>query len=288
MLRSNIANHNSRELIVPRHANLQDGRRSVSFLTKELKIDMVTEASYVTLTKMKEQVERGYRDGYTDTDRDQYFDKPTKRTIEDTLARIYDQQNAALYYQGRSLPPRVPFDWVDLSDDKFFEKVPQLMRLEQSIQEDPITDCLALIPKLTYTYLEGNNTGEARFHEDALLIFRNTLVWVSETEDETQAIWFTRPDEGLRNIIKELNVVISRGRGPQRIVTKISITLKYLKNNHKSHSMSDFLKRFKTTAHETRVEALKLRFTNEEVYRILRSTPLPNPVRQPEYQSTIK
>ena len=58
MLRSNIANHNSRGLIVPRHANLQDGRRSVSFLTKELKIDMVTEASYVMLTKMKEQVER--------------------------------------------------------------------------------------------------------------------------------------------------------------------------------------------------------------------------------------
>ncbi len=88
MLRSNIANRNSRGLIVPCHANLQDGRRSVSFLTKELKIDMVTEASYVALTKMKEQVERGYRDGYTDTDRDQYCDKPTKRTIEDTLARI--------------------------------------------------------------------------------------------------------------------------------------------------------------------------------------------------------
>jgi len=144
MLRSNIANHNSRGLIVPHHANLQDGLRSVSFLTKELKIDMETESSYATLTNMKEQVKRGYRDGNTDTDWDRYFDKPTKRTIEDTLARIYDQQNAALYYQGRSLPPRVPFDWVDLSDDKFFEKVPQLMRLEQSIQEDPITDCLAL------------------------------------------------------------------------------------------------------------------------------------------------
>ena len=66
------------------------------------------------------------------------------------------------------------------------------MRLEQSIQEDPVTDCLAQIPKLTYTYLENNNTGEARFHEDALTVFRNTLVWVSETEDETQAIWFIR------------------------------------------------------------------------------------------------
>jgi hypothetical protein len=148
MLRSNIASHNSRGLVVPRNANLQDGRRSVSFLTKELKIDMVTEASYATLIKMKEQVERGYRDGYTDIDRDQYFDKPTKRTIEDTLARINDQQKAALYYQGRSLP-RVPFVWVDWSVVKFFEKVPQLMRLEQSIQDDPVTDCLAQIPKLT-------------------------------------------------------------------------------------------------------------------------------------------
>ena len=51
MLRSKIASHNSRGLVVPRNAKLQDGCRSVSLLTKELKIDMVTEKSYATLTK---------------------------------------------------------------------------------------------------------------------------------------------------------------------------------------------------------------------------------------------
>jgi len=156
------------------------------------------------------------------------------------------------------------------------------MRLEQSIQEDPVTDCLAQIPKLTYTYLENNNTGEARFHEDALTVFRNTLVWVSETEDETQAIWFTRPADGktwLKNIIKELNLVISQGKGPQRTIMKISITLKNLENNHRSQTMTDFLKRFKTTAHDTRVEALKLKYTNEEVDRMLRTTPTAYPGR---------
>ena len=69
--------------------------------------------------------------------------------------------------------------------------------------------------------------------------------------------------------------MIARGRGPQRIVTKISITLKNLENNHKSRSMTDFLKLFKTTEHETRVEALKLRFNNDEVDRIMRNTQAP-------------
>ena len=43
--------------------------------------------------------------------------------------------------------------------------------------------------------------------------------------------------------------------------------------------MTDFLKRFKTTAHDTRVDALKLKYSNEEVDRMLRTTPTAYPGR---------
>ena len=62
--------------------------------------------------------------------------------------------------------------------------------------------------------------------------------------------------------------------------------LQNLETNHRSHSMTDFLKRFKTTIHDTRVEALKLRYTNNEVDRILKTTPSAYPVRQQGYQPT--
>ena len=49
--------------------------------------------------------------------------------------------------------------------------------------------------------------------------------------------------------------------------------------------MTDFLKQFKTTVDDTRVEALKLRYTNDEVDWILKTTPSAYPVR-PGYQPT--
>ena len=93
---------------------------------------------------------------------------------------------------------------------------------------------------LTYTYDAKTNTGEARFHDDTLTVFRNTLVWVSETEDERVAIWSTDPERGknwLRNILKELNIVISRGKGPHKKVAMISVEMN---KAEKSHSSSSF------------------------------------------------
>ena len=88
-----------------------------------------------------------------------------------------------LFFSDKKLPPRTMHDWLKWDDVKFFEKIPPLLSLEQAIQEDPMSDCITQLPSLTYTYEGKHNTGEARFHDDTITIFRNTLLWVSEEED---------------------------------------------------------------------------------------------------------
>ena len=92
------------------------------------------------------------------------------------MTRIYEEQTAMLFFSGKKLPPRTMHDWLEW-DVKFFEKVPPLLRLEQAIQEDPMSDCITQLPSLIYTYKVKNNTGEARFHDEIITIFSNTLVW---------------------------------------------------------------------------------------------------------------
>jgi hypothetical protein len=79
---------------------------------------------------MKEQMQQGYRDGYSTVDKKGYFGKIALRTVEDTLAHIYEEQNTALFYENKTPPPRTPYDWLDWEDTRFFTKIPQLMRLE--------------------------------------------------------------------------------------------------------------------------------------------------------------
>jgi hypothetical protein len=250
--------------------NALGNNRTISFLTKPLVIEKVEEATYETLLKMKEQVQQGRRDGHSIVDKKGYFSKLAKRTIEDILSRIYEEQNAALFYQGKSLPPRQPYDWLDWEDERFFEKIPPLLRLEHAIQEDPMSDCLTQIPSLTYTYDVKTNKGEARFHDDTITVFRNTLVWVSETEDERMAIWCTNPDQGrywLRNILKELNLVIARGKGPQTQVAMISVEMTKSEKSHASASFTDYIKKFKMQAHKRRVESLRYQTAALEITR---------------------
>jgi hypothetical protein len=241
--------YSSNEFIAPeRHDVNSAGGRTISFLTKPLVIEKVEDATYENLIKMKEQVLQGYRDGHSLIDKKGYFSKVAKRTIEDIMTRIYEEQATLLFHQGRTLPPRKIHDWLDWPDTKFFEKIPPLLRLEQAIQEDPMSDCITQLPLLTYTYEVKNNTGEARFHDDTNTVFRNTLVWVSEEEDETQAIWFTNPEMGrkwLRNILRELNFIIARGKGVQKIVKMISLEMNKLEKNYPSGSFGDFMKQLK-------------------------------------------
>ena len=88
--------------------NAPGNNRTISFLTKSLVIDKVEDATYETLIKMKEQVQQGRRDGHSVVDKKGYFSRIAQRTIEDIMSRIYDEQNAALFYQNKSLPPRTP------------------------------------------------------------------------------------------------------------------------------------------------------------------------------------
>ena len=252
----------STDFIVPRHddVNASNAGRTIRFLTKPLVIDKVEEPTYENLVKMKEQVQQGYRDGYSRIEKKGYFGKIALRTIEDNLARIYEEHKSTLFYENRTLPDRTPYDWLEWEDTRFFGKIPQLMRLEHAIQDDPISDCLAQLPTLTYSYDVKTNTGEARFHDDTLTVFRTTLVWVSETENERSAIWMTDPVQGkywLRNILKELNIVISRGKGPTKQVAMISVEMNKLEKSHASGSFTEYIKRFKLIAHKRRVEALR-------------------------------
>ena len=81
---------------------------------------------------------------------------------------------------------------------------------------------------MIYTYDVKTNTGEAPLHDNALTVFvlKKVLKKVSETKDETSEIWFTNPGQGrywLRNILKEWNFIISRGKGPAKQVAMISV-----------------------------------------------------------------
>ena len=104
--------YSTSDFIVPRRDDVNSGgsNRTISFLTKPLVIDKIEDQTYENLTKMKEQVQQGYRDGYSTVDKKGYFGKIALRTIEDTLARIYEEQNTTLFYQNKALPARTPYD----------------------------------------------------------------------------------------------------------------------------------------------------------------------------------
>ena len=120
--------YSSRDFIVPERQDLNAaGGRTISFLTKPLIIEKVEDATYENLLKMKEQVQQGCRYEHSIIDKKGYFSKIAKRTIEDIMTRIYEEQSTMLFYHHLH-------DWLDWLDDvKFFEKIPPLFRLEQAI-----------------------------------------------------------------------------------------------------------------------------------------------------------
>ena len=84
------------------------------------------------------------------------------------------------------------------------------------------------------------------------------------------AIWFTNPDQGrywLRNILKELNLVIARGKGPQTQVAMISVEMTKSEKSHASASFTDYIKKFKMQAHKRRVESLRYQTAALEITR---------------------
>ena len=70
------------------------------------------------------------------------------------------------------------------------------------------------------------------------------------TEDEHEAIWMIYPSDGftwIKNIVWELNLVISRGKGLAQRIQLITLDLQSLERSYKSISITFWLERFKET-----------------------------------------
>ena len=122
----------------------------------------------------------------------------------------------------------VDYGFINWTHEKILNDAPQLLHVDKVLSTDPITDCLKQIPKLIYTYLESGGHGESQLHEDTMEVFRNTLMWVINQENENTALWKQYPTQGvkwLRNIIHELIMVIDKGRGTEIRVRLIASTL---------------------------------------------------------------
>ena len=81
-------------------------------------------------------------------------------------------------------------------------------------------------------------------------LFNRTTVWQSATEDESEAVWMLYPDDGftwIKNIVWELNLVVSRGKGPAQRIQLITLDLQSLERSYKSPSITFWLDRFKET-----------------------------------------
>jgi hypothetical protein len=207
------------------------------------KIDMVSVASYETLTKLREQMEAHFINGGHNIDRNTFLTKGARRTIDDNLKRVYRDQLRDAQRLGKVIEPFVEYAYINWTHEKFFNNVPQLLRVDKVLSEDPITDCLKQLPKLTYTYYEVSGHGESKLHEDTMEVFRNTLVW-SEEEDETTAIWSPTQKwegNGCEISTRELNLVIVRGKRTQKIVKMISMEMNKLEKNYPSDSFGDFV-----------------------------------------------
>ena len=134
--------------------------------------------------------------------------------------------------------------------ERFFATVPPLLHTAGDVHTDPMTDCLRELPKLTYTYWEQDHHGEAVLHEDLMKLFNRTTVWQSATEDESEAVWMLYPDDGftwIKNIVWELNLVVSRGQGPAQRIQLITLDLQSLERSYKSPSITFWLDWFKET-----------------------------------------
>ena len=176
------------------------------------------------------------------------------------------------------MEPFLEYAFINWTHEKFFNNVSQLLRVDKVLSEDPITDCLKQLPKLKYTYYEESGHGESQLHEDALEVFRNTLVWHINQDNENTAIWKQYGGQGpkwLRNIIAGINAVIEKGQGPEIRVKLIAATLMNKEKNFPSQSIVDFFDRFKQVAFDKRNESCQ-RKDDDRVYQEILKARSPN------------
>jgi len=94
----------------------------------------------------------------------------------DTLKRHHLVQSRIAAQQGVEIPEYDECAHMGWDHETFFTRIPPLLRTAADAPKDPMSDCLAQIPKLVYTYYVTDNHGESVLHEDLLKLFRSTAV----------------------------------------------------------------------------------------------------------------
>ncbi len=146
-------------------------------------------------------MEAHFINGGHNIDRNTFFTKGARRTIDDNLKRVYRDQLRDAQKLGKVMEPFVEYAFINWTHEKFFNNVPQLLRVDKVLSEDPITDCLKQLPKLKYTYYEESGHGESQLHEDTMEVFRNTLVWHINQANENTAVWKQYGGQGLNGFV---------------------------------------------------------------------------------------
>jgi len=85
----------------------------ISMVTTLPKIDMVSVASYETLTKLREQMEAHFINGGHNIDRNTFFTKGARRTIDDNLKRVYRDQLRDAQRLGKVIEPFVELAFIN-------------------------------------------------------------------------------------------------------------------------------------------------------------------------------
>jgi hypothetical protein len=192
-----------------------EGTSKISITTHAVTVSKVEYATADNLMRLKLDLEEGRQKGHYDLVRDSYISEAARMTINDAVSRVHREQAMVAFQRGDPFPQYEDYEWLAWENDKFFEVIPPLLRLEQAVAINPMTNCLSQIRKLVYTYDNLVSQGESQLQIDTRKVFKNTRVWLSIGNDEEEAIWKKDKQNGpkwLKNIIFEINIVVMAGK----------------------------------------------------------------------------
>jgi len=150
-----LSRHASGNFLVPSKQDdmkMAEQSGKISITTHAVTVNKVEFASSENLMRLKLDLEEGRQQGHYDLVRDSYISEAARLTINDAVSRVHKEQANAAFQQGKPFPQYQDFEWLEWTNDKFFEVIPPLLRLEQAVALNPMTNCLAQLRKLRYVY----------------------------------------------------------------------------------------------------------------------------------------
>jgi hypothetical protein len=105
-----------------------DKSKYFSFTTHAVEVAKVEYASYDNLMKLKVELE-GRLKGHYNLVRDSYIGEAARMTINDAVARIHATQAQQAFQKGEPYPQYQDYEWLDWMNEKFFDTIPPLLRL---------------------------------------------------------------------------------------------------------------------------------------------------------------